>query len=181
MAYPSKNCICNCNYNFPTTTFPVQCKSCSGPCNVNKKSGCSYSESEQKKIWGQVRVPASLYVMNISALNIAGDSRNLPKKEYADVNWNQYSDRAVPGIQTAYHPTRGNSLKATLTSDRPGAGAPAGKGVDVKHGSYARYLGRKKASNIRTQQENTAATKPIYGNKTLSYGIIENSADCCNK
>jgi hypothetical protein len=87
----------------------------------------------------------------------------------------------VASQQTAYHPTHGNSLKSTLTSLRPGAGAPAGTGVDIKHNSYARYLGRKKAINIRTQSKATAATNPIQGNKTQSYGLINQSQDCICK
>jgi hypothetical protein len=116
--------------------------------------------------------------MNLAALNIVGGPENAPKPYYADVNWNQMSDRAVPAQQTAYHPTRGNSTKCTVTSDRPGAGAPAGKGVDVKHGSYARYLGQKKAGNIRTQPLKTAVA-PLQGNKTRVLGIITSSARCC--
>ena len=37
-------------------------------------------------------------------------------------------------------PTRGNSTKQTLTRLRPGALSPGGEGVEVKHGSYERYL-----------------------------------------
>tara|TARA_Y100000389_G_scaffold157418_2_gene158538 strand:+ start:5698 stop:6456 length:759 start_codon:yes stop_codon:yes gene_type:complete len=41
-------------------------------------------------------------------------------------------------------PTRGNSTRSTITADRPGAMTPGGEGVDVKHGSYHRYLAKKK-------------------------------------
>ena len=41
-------------------------------------------------------------------------------------------------------PTRGNSLRSTITGNRPGAMTPGGQGVDVKHGSYDRYLAKKK-------------------------------------
>jgi hypothetical protein len=133
---------------------------------------CNDASSTQKKIWKQVRVPASLYGMNLAALTMASDRLT---KSAKSVPWNQSSDRFVASQQTAYHPTRGNSLKCSLTSLRPGAGAPAGMGVDVKHNSYARYLGRKKASNLRSQSK---ATKPIQGNKTQSYGLISQSQNC---
>ena len=150
MAYLQSQC--NCDYTAPPSTInPVQCTACNGNKHIYD------SESTQKKI---------------------GGPENAPKPYYADVNWNQMSDRAVPAQQTAYHPTRGNSTKCTVTSDRPGAGAPAGKGVDVKHGSYARYLGQKKAGNIRTQPLKTAVA-PLQGNKTRVLGIITSSARCC--
>jgi hypothetical protein len=118
--------------------------------------------------------------MNLAALNMA--SERLTNATLAKpTNWNQSSDSWVASQQTAYHPTHGNSLKSTLTSLRPGAGAPAGTGVDIKHNSYARYLGRKKAINIRTQSKATAATNPIQGNKTQSYGLINQSQDCICK
>ena len=160
---------CDCGDNNYTNT---QCRSCSG--------GFNDATSTQKKIWNQVRVPASLFSMNLGALNMA--SERLTKATNANpLNWNQSSDSFVASQQTASHPTHGNSLKSTLTSLRPGAGAPAGKGVDIKHNSYARYLGRKKAINIRTQSKATASVVPIQGNKTQSYGLINKSQECiCN-
>ena len=50
---------CNCGDNNYTNT---QCISCSG--------GSNDERSTQKKIWKQVRVPASLYSMNLAALNM---------------------------------------------------------------------------------------------------------------
>lgn len=158
-------CDCGINTNFTNT----QCRSCSGSSNN--------TISIQKQIWKQVRVPASLYSMNLAALNMA--SERLKNATLANpINWNQSSDSFVASQQTAYHPTHGNSLKRTLTSMRPGAGAPAGTGVDVKHNSYARYLGRKKAVNLSTQSKTTAASVPIQGNKTQSFGLIQQSQNC---
>ena len=165
---------CNCNYSSSIDGAVVQCTGgCSGS-SVN-------TESEQKRIWNGVRVASSLYTMNIGSLNIIGSSKNiaLAASNPGKVNWNQSSDRAVAGIQTAYHPTRGNTTKTTVTSGRPGAGAPAGRGVDIKHGSYARYLGQKKAANIRTEKTSTSPAPAIFGNKTKAYGIVANSGVCC--
>ena len=163
---------CNCgDINYINT----QCSSCS--CTDGSCNSINDTISTQKKIWNQVRVPASLYSMNLAAMNMSSE-RLTNATNAVPTNWNQSSDSWVASQQTAYHPTKGNSLKSSLTSLRPGAGAPAGKGVDVKHNSYARYLGRKKAINIRTQSNATAATVPIYGNKTQSYGLINQSQDC---
>jgi len=163
---------CNCGVNNYTNTQCVSCSCTDGVCN-----SINDAISTQKKIWNQVRVPASLFSMNLGALNMA--SERLKNATLANpLNWNQSSDSFVASQQTAYHPTHGNSLKSTLTSMRPGAGAPAGKGVDIKHNSYARYLGRKKAINLRTQSKTSAAALPIQGNKTQAYGLISQSQNC---
>lgn len=161
---------CNCDYTQPPTYNVIPCVGCSS-CKNNIK--CS-EVITQKRIWNQVREPSSLYLMNVSSLTSAAERlQNGPC-----TNWNQRSDRQNPSIQTAYHPTRGNSLKSTLTSLKPGACAPGGKGCDIKHDSYARYLNRKKAGNLRTQPANTAAIKPLYGNKTYAINAVSTSIDC---
>ena len=118
-----------------------------------------------------------LYTMNIGALNVVDVSNGTTNF----TNWNQMSDRNLPSVQGAYHglytPSRGSSTKTSITRMRPGAGAPGGRGVDVKHNSYARYLARRKATNIRTQTRNIATT-PLQGNKTRAYGIVTNSRYC---
>jgi hypothetical protein len=96
----------------------------------------------------------------------------------SNVNWNQRSDRVLASVQPPLHATHGNSLKSTLTSDRPGAGSPGGRGVDVKHDSYARYLNKKKAGNLKTQTQNLAP-RPFIGNKTNMNGLLANSINCC--
>jgi len=133
----------------------------------------------QKRIWNQVRAPSSVYTMNLGALTVNGNNNNQPTIATNYVNWNQMSDRVNPHtMQFQNHPSRGNSTKRTLTSIKPGACTPGGTGVDIKHGSYARYLARKKAGNIRTQSDYSAASTPKYGNKTKKYGMIANSENC---
>lgn len=158
---------CNCNYSALTNS---PCKSCMNPENPSGKALIT-----QKRIWNQVRAPASTYLMNVSSFTSA--AKRLASG--SNINWNQRSDRVFAAQQPANNPTHGNSLRRTLTSDRPGAGTPGGKGVDVKHDSYARYLNRKKASNLKTQPSRTAAAKPIYGNKTSTINLVANSTSCC--
>ena len=62
--------------------------------------------------------------------------------------WNNLSDRKEKHKQQVVVPTRGNSLKRSVTSLRPGALSPGGQGVDVKHGSYDRYLNKLKGNKI---------------------------------
>lgn len=153
----------NCNYDGVNNNY--RCRSCG---NVECKE--CVEEIRQRRIWNTVRVPSSLYMMNLSALNVVGGVNNKPKAEYGNVNWNQMSDRAVPSVPISYVPTRGNSLKSSLTSNRPGGSAAGGIGVDVKHDSYARYLARKKGKNIKTNK--TKIDTPKYGNKQFPYGIV---------
>ena len=157
---------CNCDYSGLTGT---SCIYCSGDDNIVAKSTIT-----QKRIWKQVRAASSTYAMNISAFN--GGAAILASG--SNVNWNQMSDRVVASVQPEISHTRGNSLRATLTSDRPGASTPGGKGVDVKHDSYARYLNRKKAGILKTQTTNSASA-PLYGNKVNSIGIVAGSVNCC--
>ena len=55
-------------------------------------------------------------------------------------------------------PTRGNSTKSTITANRPGAMTPGGQGVDVKHGSYHRYLAKKKGLLLTKPSVNARTT-----------------------
>jgi hypothetical protein len=88
------------------------------------------------------------------------------------VNWNQYSDRAVAGIVHSNVPSHGSSTRHSLTRMRPGSTSAPGAGVDVKHGSYDRYLARLKGRSVlRTQAPAKAAAAPLEGNKTQKYGI----------
>jgi hypothetical protein len=152
------------NVNMYGLENPKQCKSCS-------ESGCNgcYDIIRQKLIWRQVRVPSSQLTSVTQAENVVGGPSNAPTIANANVNWNQSSDRANASIQLLYRPTNGNSTKTSITRERPGSQSPGGKGVDVKHNSYDRYLARKKAPILRTE---SCVSVPVKGNKTKSYGLV---------
>jgi len=168
---------CNC----PTCIYPniSACSgtgmcSCTGTCSSTSTK--SYNEFiTQRRLWNQVRVPSSLFAMNVSSLTI-GSSR---MKTINGQTNNQSSDQGVPAIQNNPLPSHGNSRKTTLTSLKPGACMPGGKGVDIKHNSYARYLGRKKSANLKTQPAIQAATIPLYGNKKRMIGLVSGTQNCC--
>ena len=131
----------------------------------------TYSDANQKRIWKASRVAQSQYLDSISALNVYS-----PPTLSTWVNWNQMSDRPVPSIVKRNVPSRGNSTKSSITRERPGAQSAPGSGVDVKHGSYHRYLERLKGKGpLRTQPPNNNV--PLYGNKTRAYGI-SNTSNC---
>ena len=148
--------------------FGYNCQSCT--------DGASQYQKE-KIIRNMVRTKSSLYTMNLATCNIYNNENTVKI-----VNWNQMSDRALPSnsqIQSiTVVPSRGNSTRSSLTRDRPGSQAPGGKGVDIKHGSYARYLARLKGKGpLRTQ--NATGLMAVQGNKTKSYGIVKSSSCLC--
>jgi hypothetical protein len=140
-----------------------------------------------KIIQNTVRIPASLYTSDLSALSV------YQYPVINGVNWNQMSDRAVRHYQP---PTggggggifRGSSTRHTQTGVRPGSCSPGGLGVDIKHNSYYRYLARLKGSGPVRRGTippdfggpipfNNAF--PIYGGKTVKTNIVDNCN--CNK
>ena len=132
--------ITNEDYSGSPFTVVPPCKSFG--CNQNLSSLNPASQYQRLKIiQNTVRVPSSLYSMNLGALNVY----QKPFPLY-NVNWNQMSDRRErhiqPNIVTGGSFYHGSSTKSTITRCRPGAGSPGGSGVDIKHNSYDRYLNR---------------------------------------
>lgn len=135
-----------------------------------------------KIIQNTVRVPSSLYTMNLGALSVYQNANKAPYK----VNWNQMSDRVVRHYQTNsstsqgsfYH---GSSTRHTQPGMRPGSTTPGGYGVDIKHNSYHRYLSRIKGKGpvrrgpIPPGFGNPipfTCAAPIYGGKTMKTSIV---------
>ena len=165
-------------------------------CDTNLTSNTPANQYQRQKIiQNTVRVPSSLYSMNLAALNVY----QKPKSVYSvidvggsnyivspGVNWNQMSDRKEPHLQpfsTSSGSTyRGSSTKRSITSLRPGAMSPGGSGVDIKHNSYDRYLNRLKGRGpvrrgvipptfgVPVIPFNQAA--PVYGGKTVKTSIV---------
>jgi hypothetical protein len=172
--------------------FFYRCRGCSK--NLNSNTPASQYQ-RLKLIQNTVRVPSSLYTMNLAALNAyePPDSTyqvvDIAGANYVvspGVNWNQMSDRRQPHKQfaTASGSTYGaSSTRRTVTRLRPGALSPGGHGVDIKHNSYDRYLNRLKGKGpVRRGvipptfglpiPYNRAF--PIYGGKTVKTSIVSN-------
>lgn len=151
--------------NYPFRTTDCNCANC-GNCYNNLDKSCNNTpclflsgirEITQKKIQNQVSVASSNYITNLSAFTIRGGSKNNPSPSYFNVNQIQMSDRNKLHIQTRYVPRHANSTRSSITANRPGSMGPAGKnalGVDIKHNSYDRYLGRLKAKNLQASWDN---------------------------
>lgn len=148
-------------------------------CSIGKKLCLTTPEAlyqTQKIIQKTVRVPCSLYLDNLAALNV------YQKPILHGVNWNQMSDRAVAHISKATVSSRGSSTKGTITRHRPGAGTPGGVGVDIKHNSYDRYLLRLKGKGPFRSQPipdnfsepiEFSRAQPIYGGKVMKMNIVD--------
>lgn len=172
MSIPYPTCV-YCKFQQPITIRTLG-ESCA------TTSIAASAVSTQKKIWRTVRVPASEYTMNRAALNVYTPAVLNTAAGYYGVNWNQSSDRAIPGIVHSNVPSRGNSTTQSLTRMRPGSTSAAGAGVDIKHGSYDRYLARLKGRTVlRTQAPSTAALTPVAGNKKIKYGIAYSTKCLC--
>ena len=128
----------------------------------------------QKIIQKTVRVASSMYTMNVGALVSYSQPIVDASNNYYGVNWHQLSDRPVASVaKRATHPT-------SQSSSIPGRQSPGGTGVDVKHGSYQRYLNRKKGiaplrrGKVVAPDTNLAfdVTAPVYGGKTMKHNIV---------
>jgi hypothetical protein len=166
----------------PATYYCNQCLDASGNqpdwyvysrrCNGCRNSVANSADATQRRIQTTVRVSQSEYLENLAGLNVYTPA----VAKYGFVNWNQGSDRAEPGRVQRNVPSHGaNSTKTSVTRLRPGSCSAAGQGVDIKHGSYARYLARIKGRGpYRTQTQPVA---PVEGNKTKKYGIAYSHRD----
>lgn len=162
---------------------PTNKNSCKlGRCNSNLASNDPVSlYLKQKIIQKQVRVPSSLYTMALGGLTVYQS----PSKDtyFHGVNWRQFSDRAIPHIQTAYIPSV-KSTRHSYTRLRPGSLSPGGVGVDQKHGSYARRLGQLKGKSalkrgviVPPDYLPFNCAFPVYGGKSFKTNLVS-GYDC---
>ena len=206
--------LCDCSrtiFNNPV----VQCRSCGQDTTHNLCMSQECKNARQKiieaRIQNQVAVSQSQMNSVQSAFTIRGPnsnfSFNLGDRPSSRIWGNQFnlrnqSDRKNPHYTKNYNvPTGGNSTKSSITANKPGSMSPGGAGVDVKHGSYARYLGKIKANNISqskmgpfntpTQDVNGSVSRleklnrgvgarrrEVMDNKLFRFSII-NTRNCC--
>ena len=157
-------------------------------CDTNLTSNTPANQYQRLKlIQNTVRVEASLYTSNLGPLSAYQN----PGTKTHNVCWNQMSDRVYPSVQKTVVPSGTNcalNKKTTsVTSSRPGCQAPGGKGCDIKHNSYDRYLNRLKAKgplrrgvvpqNFGVPVLPFNPAYPIYGGKTTKTSIVT-GCDC---
>lgn len=196
--------ICDCSLN-KNPYYQYRNYTCGQPsdtsldcsqCFINKKTISA-------KIQNQVYVPQSQRNSVLNSSTIAFDSKTKLNSPNSSSIWgNKYylrnqSDRNVPHHNKSYNinvPSRGSSTATSLTRNRPGSLAPGGIGVDVKHGSYQRYLAKKKANNIFspkndednlkhyivTAQNSIPGIALVNNNKQYRFNIIAVNKNCIN-
>lgn len=141
-------------------------------CDTNLTSSNTSAQYQRLKIiQNTVRVPSSLYTMNLGSLQ---------GQHQQTTCWNQMSDRAVPSIQTietASGSTYGsNSLKGSKVRNRPGSMSPGGIGCDIKHNSYERRLNRLKGKSLLKREKVPADYST--NSKNLKTNIVQGCNDC---
>ena len=168
---------CDCsNSNLESV---VQCTSCVySDCSGQE---CSYFNKKniEAQIQNQVRVSESQRLDVFSAFTVSRQ-RLRNTSEIAFYPYHNLSDRVLPANRKYNNvPTRGNSLRSSITSNRPGSMTPGGSGVDVKYGSYARHLAKIKSKNIYTDSSRkTPPDQYTMNNKQYRFNIISLS-NCC--
>ena len=185
--------LCNCKYNnngIEQCSFVAQCKGCSSSSSSNSASTARARDQRQKIIQRVVRMPSSLFTMNLGAFNVyettIHPNQSMPKLGCLYNNPQTQSDRHYPSrtnlsyLQNRFGKNPINvvsrntsSKKGSRTSLKPGCLAPGGYGVDQKHGSYARYLARKKGGNALRQQY--CVKEPISCAREYTYNDIVNN------
>ena len=123
-------------------------------------------QAENRRNWNVARIPASEFSMNLGAFHVFTGSR------INGQTWNQSSDRAVEHVTKNPVPSHGNSTKTSITRPRPGALRPGGKGVDIKHNSYARYMNRLKGKAM--------IAGPYVGDKVKPNAVVNNKVQKLN-
>ena len=131
------------------TNYETACNSC-----LDVSSSHSL-EHTQRLIQNQARVQSSLYTYNLSSLSINNEF------DKTNARWDNRSDRKQKHGQES----QSNS------SIRPN------HGVDIKHNSYHRYLGKKTGNYLLQGNKNSNLT-PKYGNKRYKFSLIQCKSNC---
>lgn len=208
--------LCDCSTNIIQDSH-IQCRGCGSLPTLQFCNSIDCKNARQKNIEARIQnqvgvsqnqmnsVRSSFYIREINGNNVGGTlSGGLPSSRVwgNSKNLRNQSDRLNIHYQKNNNvPTRGNSIKSSVTSNRPGSMCPGGKGVDVKHGSYARYLGKIKANNIEEKKmgpfnileqdvngsvsrlklltnERGSRNRPVVNNKLFRFSIV-NTGKCC--
>ena len=167
--------------------YYYRCRDCDTNLNGNTPAD---QYQKLKLIQNTVRVQGSLYTANLGPLTAYTKPINDRSKGLYGVCWNQMSDRPVPSVQRVTIPTGYNTSMnrrhTSVTSSKPGSQTPGGKGCDIKHNSYDRYLNRLKGKGPLKRGFIPPAfgvpvpfnpAFPIYGGKTVKTNIVS-GCDC---
>jgi hypothetical protein len=186
---------CKCDNNCNVVSQCRSCGECGGAWGPSRCAAVQQLRLDQRQqvIQKVVRVDSSQYAMNRAAATVFQARPAEPTWKGLYNNPSTMSDRKVPHVttasQTVYRHT--SSSHGSKTRGWPGMTSAGGVGVDVKHGSYARYLARKKGAVLRAgagAYKNREKRRPSYnqivenpsltrGGKNVKFSIVA-SKDC---
>ena len=165
MTNPS-TAFCDCS-NSNTIAFNnvVQCRSCCDTSNCVSYNSEFVKKQIEKRIQNQVGVSESQMMDVKSSITIGNELMKNPRVYTKSQNYpfRNLSDRSEASIQNN-----------------------GGRGVDVKHGSYARYLGKLKApiishaktTAITPPNVHGSRTRPVVNNKQFRFCIVATNDNC---
>ena len=161
-----------------------RCKGCSsvkaiGPFNYTISMEIMKLTTLNQVITKSISQSGSQYLGNLGSLEVLNWKDASCNQVYqASQVSDRYQKAKVP--LTAVIPTRGNSIKRTQTSLRPGALGPGGHGVDIKHNSYARYLAKKKGKAIlgKSIPITIKNSKHTVNNKFMKPWVVAGGMNC---
>ena len=135
-------------------------------------SNCTTQFSNNNNFAFKYKKPASCPIDASSSINIIQTQKAIQKQIHTpSSNYTQ----VINSLTVAKDIVNNNNHKPWHNaSDRANNKK---NGLDIKHNSYDRYLAKKKASNLRTQN-NTKQINPIKGNKTKYYSITTKNSNC---
>ena len=161
--------VSNCTTQFSSNNnFAFKYKK-PASCPIDASSSINTIQT-QKAIQKQIHTSSSNYTQVINSLTVAKDIANNNNNKA----WHNASDRSQSHGLT-------KSLANNLNTSQK-----INSGLDIKHNSYDRYLAKKKATNLKTQN-NTTQINPInlntgypnfWGNKTKYYSITTKNSNC---
>jgi len=182
--------LCDCMYPGCYKCGPRVSSTCIQSFDCSNNIGCSSFDNVaiERNIQNQSRMPASQFTDALQDVTVAQgilsfkgsppDFASMSSSVWGSPNYlRNQSDRSTPSRSGEWKapgtinrnpafgvsvnvPSRGNSTKTTITGNRPGAMTPGGEGVDVKHGSYNRYLSKKKGAILTKSKVTITQTPP---------------------
>ena len=152
----------------------------------------------QRRILNQSRASSGRFIDNLSSVIVASDFLNTNsttkfntlqsssniwgttfylRNQSDQVQPSNY--KILPENRYINTPSRGNSVKTTVTRNIPGGSTPGGFGVDVKHGSYQRYLDKKKGLIVSKSRPPDEETLLWYRENPLSLSCYNDKPQTC--
>ena len=159
----------------PKTGLPSNNKDCIN--NRMFKKQTLFTDNPSHKTWQLNNINTLQHLINFDKeLDKPCTSDNFQQLNYFN---GSMSDRLSPKEKSEYInvPSSGNSSHTSKTNHRPGASTPNTYGVDIKHGSYDRYMLKLKGktrNTINKSNQHTKLSTALYGNKTYSPQISYN-------